>query len=82
VDADAFGQNDATMGTGEKGVLNTVGANAQNADMTHILARADWTLELLYFWKRSTPLVHSPSIASSSRAQKLPVALFASLMVL
>jgi outer membrane receptor protein involved in Fe transport len=44
VDADAFGQNDETMGTREKGVLNTVGANRQNADMTHILARADWTL--------------------------------------
>jgi outer membrane receptor protein involved in Fe transport len=44
VAADAFGQNDATMGTGEKGVVNTVGANEQNADMEHILARADWTV--------------------------------------
>lgn len=41
---DAFGQSEENIGAGEKGVVNTLGANEQNARMGHILARADWTL--------------------------------------
>lgn len=44
VPLDAFGQSEENIGAGEKGVVNTLGANEQNAKMEHILARADWTL--------------------------------------
>lgn len=43
VPLDAFGQSEQNIGAGEKGVVNTLGANQQNADMYHWLARADWS---------------------------------------
>ena len=41
---DAFGQSEENIGAGDKGVVNTLGANEQNSKMAHLLARADWKL--------------------------------------
>jgi len=41
---DAFGQSEENIGAGDESVVNTLGANAQNSKMAHVLARADWTL--------------------------------------
>jgi iron complex outermembrane receptor protein len=43
VPTDAFGQNMANVGAGATDVVNTVGPNEQNANIRHVLARADWT---------------------------------------